>query len=488
MKRDLSNNVILTCLAALIGALLALAVLFTATPLHPFNAAWTSPVRIPIFISALLAITFLALRGILLSLKMTRRVREMRRIVRGNEQGGLTEKLPIEKDDELGVLADAINQMASSLKKRILELENEKSKLSAILHNMVEGVFAVDQNHEILVVNPSAEAILGAAKKSMLGKTLLEITRSQKVDEMMRQAVGTQTNRSVELELDYPKPKALRANIVGVPEGESGICGIFVFYDITEIRRLENMRREFVANVSHELRTPLTSIKGFIETLLAEAPEDPERSKSFLKIIAEDTERLTRLIDDLLDFSNTESKLKGLKLQKTDLKNEIEKAVKAFEPRLAEKKITLSTDIPGDLPPVTADTDKLRQVLFNLLDNAAKFNKSGGSIFISAEQLQEDVEVSIADTGVGIPEYAMGHIFERFYRVDKSRSREENSGTGLGLAIVKHILEAHGGTIQCESKLGQGSVFSFTLKIVHPIEVNSQPANLSKRATGHSEG
>ncbi len=469
MKQSLVRNIALIYLAALITILIAggfyisRSLLRLGLPPAQIHAVLSS-VRIPIFIGSLLSIAFLILAGIFFEQTMSRRIQKMIHAARRHERGDLAEKLPVEQDDDLGLLADAVNRTVYSLKKRISELENEKNKLSAILHNMVEGVLAVSRNHEILVVNPSAESILGLPEKFILGKSLLEITRSQKVDERMRRAVDAQTNYSVELELDYPKPKALRANVVGVSQEGGGICGIFVFHDMTGIRKLENMRREFVANVSHELRTPLTSIKGFIETLLSGAP-DPAQSKNFLNMIAEDTERLTRLIDDLLQLSSLESKSDGLKLRKTDLKNEIEKAMKIFAPHLAEKKIALQNFIPDGLPAVMADADKLRQVLVNLLDNAVKFNKRGGTISISAKPVPGRLEVSIADTGSGIPEHALGHIFERFYRVDKSRSREENSGTGLGLAIVKHILEAHGGTIQCQSEPDQGSVFSFTLKI-----------------------
>ena len=357
------------------------------------------------------------------------------------------------------------NKTVSALQKRLVELEAEKGKLSAILDHMAEGVIAVNSGKQILAINPSAEAFFSLKNKSVSGKALIEVVRNQRIDDMMDQAIHNRTVAASEIELHHPKKMILRAGAVGVSGEGDAIAGILVLYDVTEMRRLENLRRDFVANVSHELKTPLTSIKGFIETLLGGALEDSKQSERFLKMMEEDASRLTRLIDDLLELSKIESKETNLKLESIVLKSEVDKVLAAFQPRLIEKRITVENGVSENhMPHVLADRDQLKQVLVNLIDNAVKFNREDGRIVITAKPLENQIQVSIEDTGSGIPKESISRIFERFFRVDQARSRKDG-GTGLGLAIVKHIIEAHGGTVSCESKLDRGSQFSFTLPI-----------------------
>ena len=359
-----------------------------------------------------------------------------------------------------------MGQTISALREQIVKLEAEESKLSAILDHMAEGVIAVGPLKQVITINPSVEQFFGIRKELILGKPLIQVVRNQKIDEMMDEAIHHQIVASNEIELHHPKEMVLRASAVGVSGDGGTIAGILVLYDVTEMRRLENLRRDFVANVSHELKTPLTSVKGFIETLSGGALQDSERSKTFLKMMEEDANRLTRLIDDLLELSKIESKELVLKLEPIDLKDEIEKAIRLFAPRIEERNLTIQNGLSANrIPKVLADRDRLKQVFVNLLDNAIKFNKDGGKIIFKADVLGNQVKVSVEDTGIGIPEKAIPRIFERFFRVDQARSREAG-GTGLGLAIAKHIIEAHSGTVSCESKLGEGSQFSFTLPAV----------------------
>jgi len=351
-----------------------------------------------------------------------------------------------------------------ALQKKIAALEGEILKNSAILHYMSEGVIGVDRSQRILIINPGAESILHLPASSAKGKTLLEVTHETEAERLMTQALETSRYQTGEIELTYPEPKVLRASAMGLPENVGELCGILVFYDITPLRKLENIRREFVANVSHELRTPLTSISGFIETLLGGALKDTARSESFLKMMQEDTQRLTRLIQDLLNLSRIESREIPLNLEPLDLKREIEKTMEGLQPHLEEKKIKMEMIFPDALPKVLADADKFKQVLLNLLDNAIKFNKPQGQIKIQGISIGRFVEISIRDTGIGIPPEATDRIFERFYRVDKSRT-SDSGGTGLGLSIVKHIVEAHGGKVRCDSIFGKGSTFFFTLPL-----------------------
>ncbi len=376
-------------------------------------------------------------------------------------RGDLAEKILLEADDEFKVLADAINQMASSLRDKISEAEGERAKVSAILNNMAEGVIACDRAKRILIMNPSAESIFGIRSKSVLGKSLLEATRNPAIDQMIDSAINQKTIITDELELHYPVRRMLRLNAVGISPAEDShsVVAILVVYDVTEVRKLESMRSDFVANVSHELKTPLTSIKGFIETLSAGAIEDSERAKSFLQMMEEDSERLTRLIGDLLELSKIESKKISLKPETLDLRKEVDQVLVGFKTALEEKQISIENKINSS---VSADRDRLKQILINLTENAIKFNKPQGRISFTSTTAGDQVRLEISDTGIGIPKDMIPRVFERFFRIDQARSRD-SGGTGLGLAIVKHLVEAHGGQIGCESQPGKGSTFFLTL-------------------------
>ncbi len=356
-----------------------------------------------------------------------------------------------------------INRMASSLRDKISEAEGERAKISAILNNMVEGVIACDRTKRILIINPSAETIFGGRSKSILGKNILEATRNPTIDQMMDQAIDQKRIVTDEIELHYPEKRILRLNAVGISpvENSHSIFAILVVDDVTEVRKLESLRRDFVANVSHELKTPLTSIKGFIETLSAGAIDDKVRAKSFLKMMEEDSDRLTRLIGDLLELSKIESKEILLKSEVIDLQNEIDQVLAGFKTILEEKKITTENKMNAQ---VFADRDKLKQILINLIENAIKFNKPQGRITFTLAASGEYVKLEIADTGIGIPKDIIPRVFERFFRADQARSRDLG-GTGLGLAIVKHLVETHGGQIWCESQFGKGSTFIITLPV-----------------------
>lgn len=237
---------------------------------------------------------------------------------------------------------------------------------------------------------------------------------------------------------------------------------MLVFHDITDLRCLEKVRQDFVANVSHELRTPVASIKGYTETLLEGAMDDRKNAQDFLRIIHSDSERLAKIIDDLLELSRIESGALKMSLKPCRMGSVVRQALSSIKKQAGSRSLGIETSIPENLPDVLADEARLFQVLLNLMDNAVKYNKEGGKIIVSAADKDRFIEVRISDTGVGIPAKDLPRIFERFYRVDKARSRELG-GTGLGLAIVKHIVQAHGGDISVESVLDRGSTFSFTI-------------------------
>ncbi len=419
-----------------------------------------SSVRKPILIGLIFGVFVVLVMGFTVGASIRKRVEEMTLAATRYAKGDLSQKIMVQGSDELNVLADTMNKMAHILTKRISEIENERSKLSAILDNMTEGVIAVNSQRRLVLMNQSAKNIFGISQSDILAKPLLEIVKNQLIDQIVEKSIAQSKTISKEIEMNYPENKILKANAVGMQEVGREVSSILVIYDVTELRRLEMVRSEFVANVSHELKTPLTSIKGFIETLLGGALEDKEQSRKFLQMMDEDTKRLARLIDDILKLSNIESKEDDLNLKHLNLKQLVSSVVEILEPQSKEKKISIRNQIP-DIQ-VQADEDKLRQVFLNLIDNAIKFNSEGGFVTLDINEIPGYYEISITDTGLGIPSEATSRVFERFFRVDKARSREMG-GTGLGLSIVKHIVENHGGSVSCNSSIGEGATFYFTL-------------------------
>ena len=405
--------------------------------------------------------------------KTGQQIQNLRNAVREYQQGIFDAPVAAGQSGSVAALGHEIARLRDIFRDRLLESGELDQKLDIILGHMSECIFVLSDRKRVLLMNPSAEAAFDIAPGSAKGKSLLETTRNASLDSMADLVLETKASTSQELELTHPAAKVLRVHAAWMapPTGETSRPGntgpqiILVLYDTTEIRRLENMRREFVANVSHELKTPLTSIRGFIETLLSGALGNPEKSKYFLEMMREDAERLSRLIHDLLLLSKAESRGVPLQMEPLDLGLEFKKVLETLKPLFEEKKITVENKMEGrGAYGVAADPDKLRQIILNLLDNAAKFNKTGGRIIISAEVKKDFIEAAIADTGIGIREQAVPRVFERFFRADESRS-QHHEGTGLGLAIVKHLVEAHGGKVLCrKSRLGEGTEFSFTLK------------------------
>ncbi|MCB9799707.1 MAG: PAS domain S-box protein [Candidatus Omnitrophica bacterium] len=424
-------------------------------------AAAEKPIQIGLWLGAFLVLVM----SFWVARYQTKRIGEITKAAERYAKGDLKKKIFIDAKDEIRILADSMNYMAISLQQRIEEIEAEKTKLAAILENMAEGMIAVDHERHILMINTSVEKMFGISRSEMIGRSLIETIRNPKIDLMMEQAVAGRTIASQEIELLHPEGKVLNANAVGIGSKNKQVAGILVLHDMTKIRKLEKLRTEFVANVSHELKTPLTTLKGFIETLLSGALRDGEKAKSFLTMMETDTDRLTRLIDDLLELSKIESKEIPLNLAPLNIGLEFDRVINRMRPGIEKKQIFCVNQIlSGQIPSVMGDRDKLEQVIINLLDNAVKFNRQSGHLMVSAVLLKDRVRVSVQDTGMGIPKEDRERIFERFFRVDKARSRELG-GTGLGLSIVKHIIEAHGGAVSCESEVGKGSTFSFTLKV-----------------------
>ena len=408
-----------------------------------------------------------ALISLLLSYVLTqvtsRTLRTMAAVAAQLGTGRFGRRIPVRSNDELGELAVVMNDMAVRLEAQVASLASEKNRLNAILQGMGEGLMVADAAGVVTLVNPAFLALF-AVHEEVTGRPLMEIARHPALNDAFRTVVATQGERFEEMSFPHGEERTLLTHWVPLVEvGElKGV--VAVFHDITDLKRLEKVRRDFVANVSHELRTPVTVIKGYAEALLGGVLEgDPARAGQFVAKIGNHAERLASLIADLLELATLESGQLALEMAPMSLDGAVRQAYTLLEQQALEKGIVLAAEGLSAVPPVQADRRRVEQVLFNLLDNAIKYTPEGGRVTVSASEEGAMVRVTVTDTGIGIPPRDLPRIFERFYRVDAARSREQG-GTGLGLAIVKHIVQLHGGQVAVESTPGQGTAFSFTLK------------------------
>ena len=401
----------------------------------------------------------------------------------------LPPSLPVWNEDEVGALERGLQQVMVQQHERLRALAAERKKLEAVLQSMAEGVVVIDPAGHVSLCNPAAQELFGFRRgQEWQGKPIQAFSRHPLLQELLREVANRRPGDSPvsrELQLESNEGRYLAVSAMQICEDGMTVSGyVLVFYDLTQIKRLESVRADFVANVSHELRTPLTAIKGYAETLLNGAFKDPATAQRFLEIIDRHSERLSRLIDDLLTLSNLElGKTEFLKegIVLADIVNEVFEIVREKAERGG---ITLVRHCPPELPSLTGDSDRLQQVLVNLVDNAIKYTPTGGMVTVNTravrdpesgtqvhngvmpgtQQPGEWIELSVTDTGSGIPEEDLPRLTQRFYRVDKARSRELG-GTGLGLAIVKHIVQAHHGFLRIESQLKQGT----TVRVFLPL-------------------
>ena len=402
--------------------------------------------------------------------------------------GHQTVPITTTSQDEVGLLATTLNHMAEQLHAKIDELSEDRAQLLAMLTSMVEGVMVLDYRGHVLQVNPALERMFGVSRAEARGHPCTEVFRHQQLNDLVAAILRSRANHEDEIVL-APTGRCLHieASIAG-GERENEACVVLVFHDITELRRLEKIRKDFVANVSHELRTPLTSIKGYVEALLDGAKDDPAASTKFLDIILKQSDRLNLIIEDLLELSKIESGRVSFKEEPLDLRAIIDRMLSMMKPIADKKGHRLVSFVDGTLPPMAGDEDRLVQVLTNLLDNAIKYTPQNGTITVAAHLVPEQndgaplgqtVELTVTDTGIGIPEQDRPRVFERFYRVDKARSRELG-GTGLGLAIVKHIVEGHGGQVWVEANQPRGSRFVVRLPISTKARMPAQVSEASR--------
>ena len=337
-----------------------------------------------------------------------------------------------------------------------------RAQQQAVFNSMVEGVLVLDESNKVQLVNRSLEKLFSLAA-DVRGQTIIEAFRLPELADLVKRLRQECSMQSYTLELPGMEERWVEVNAAAVLDRDGIQRGaILVFHDLTRIKQLERTRQEFVANVSHELRTPLSLIKGFVETLLEGAKNDPEKATRFLQTIEKHTDRLTFLIEDLLTISRLESGQIIMNLHPVDLHEETQRVAEDLKSRADEKLVTFDNQVPEGLR-AHADADRLQQVLFNLIENAIKYGRPSGRVLIGGSAIADGkVELWVRDDGPGIPAEARERVFERFYRVDRARSRE-TGGTGLGLSIVKHIVQAHGGEVWLKSELGEGTTFHFTL-------------------------
>ncbi|MBS2017785.1 MAG: PAS domain-containing protein [Deltaproteobacteria bacterium] len=386
-------------------------------------------------------------------------------VARRMHGGDLTVRARTAREQDLGQLGSAIDQLAESLSRTVGELRSERDLVSRILDGMQEGVLLLDKDGKVALMNPSLREML-LLRADVLGQPLLEVVRHAELKELLDRARTTQKTCSGEVELGGLKPRRLLVRGTAFTE-ESGNAGekagglLAVFFDVTDIRRLESLRRDFVANVSHELRTPVTAVLSAAETLEGALAKDPEAAKRFLGIIERNAARLQRLIEDLLDLSRIESRELRLRPERFAFEPFATHLLGMFRERADKRRITLKLEGAKSVD-VDADRRALEQVLTNLVDNAVKYCPEGSTVILRGERAEGRVRLDVEDNGSGIEEKHLPRLFERFYRVDTGRSREMG-GTGLGLSIVKHLVEAMGGTIEVSSTVGKGTTFAIAL-------------------------
>ena len=355
-------------------------------------------------------------------------------------------------------LNDAFNEMAVTIRDLVHGLDSERNLLAVVMETMADGVIVLDANNRIRLINRSAQWLLDADIHSARGSTLAEIVRDHELLELASGSASTGRIQRAEMELLHLR-RFIHAIATPISE-DPGRGVLLTLQDVTRLRQVQYTRREFVSNVSHELRTPLASVNAMVETLDGGALYDTKVARDFLSRIHDDIKRMTTMVDELLELSSLESGQMPIHLAPVELSRVANKVMERFEMQADSRGVKLLSLIPDDLPYLMADAGKLDQILTNLVENALKFTPEGGRVSLSARTVESEIEIEVADTGVGVPREHLPHIFERFYKVDRSR---RNVGTGLGLAITRHLAQVHGGDITVESVEGEGSVFTFHL-------------------------
>ncbi len=439
-------------------------VLRTALPLYSVESA-LRPARAHWLAGVLLLVVVAGLAALAISRWLTRPVARMKDAAERFAAGDLDTRMPVPESEELGELAEVLNGLAHQLGEKIALLEGQRNEQAAVFSSMVEGVVAVDNNERIINLNQAAANLLGVSVVEARNRSLQEAIRNTDLQRLVTRSFASAEPIEGDIVLHNGQERYLQAHAVKLRDARGGGVGtLVVLNDVTRLRKLENVRRDFVANVSHELKTPITSIKGFVETLQDGAINNPEDAGKFLGIIAKQSDRLNAIIEDLLALSRIEQEAEQgqLAMEETRLRGVLNSALQLCQVKATAKDIRLELHCAEDLP-ARVNPPLLEQAVVNLLDNGIKHSESGSTVRVTGAAEAGEVLIRVQDWGCGIAAEHLPRLFERFYRVDKARSRQLG-GTGLGLAIVKHIVQAHGGHVSVESTPGKGSLFTIHLR------------------------
>ncbi|MEF2247582.1 MULTISPECIES: two-component system histidine kinase PnpS [unclassified Paenibacillus] len=400
------------------------------------------------------------------ALGLTKPLEQITKVAKRITNQDYVARVTVVKKDEIGELGHAINAMADSLQVQMERIKQNENQLQTVLANMINGIVMIETDGRVVLMNRHAEEVLGLPASELVGRHYSEAKQQYELSQMIQGALRSKEALREEVTFYYPEERLVELTLVPISEGEHQRGGVLlVLQDVSAIRRLERMRSEFVANVSHELKTPIAAVKGFAETLLGGAVKDEETARSFLQIIFDESDRLNRLIGDILELSKIESRRVPLMFSPVELDSFVSKTMTLLEAEATMKGIELCSKIQPGLY-VEADEDRLRQIVMNLLSNGINYTPDGGKVTLSIHAINDDLlSIQISDTGIGIPKKDLPRIFERFYRVDKARSRS-SGGTGLGLSIVKHLVELHKGTITVTSTTGVGTTFTIILPVL----------------------
>lgn len=401
--------------------------------------------------------------GALVGRSFSNPLSEMKSLAQKIVHGDFRHKIRIKSKDEIGQLAESLMEMSEQLEKKIDAITEDKNKMEAILSSMREGVIVLDKNENILLFNSSLLQMLELRSEKYVGRPFWEIISNDEINSILKQTINKKDSLSRQISLFQPEARTIQVQTAIINDNQGRLLGLVgVFHDVTELKKFEKARSEFIANVSHELKTPITSIIGFVETLSNGAIDDLKKRDEFLSIIHSHSQRLDNLVNDILSLSRIEFREVEMNPEPISVKKILENARALYNDRISAKKQTLKMHIQSKLPKVFSDPDMIIQVFSNLIDNAIKFTPEKGEITLDARESNGFIRIDVSDTGIGIAEEHLSRIFERFYRVDKARSREMG-GTGLGLAIVKHIVQANKGEVSVKSEQGKGSTFSVFL-------------------------
>lgn len=421
-------------------------------------------IKMRIAFSGLIIAGLATLVSLLVSHRIRRPIEEIREGAERFSRGDFQRPLPVSTIKEIGELSETLNTMAQELQKTVSTITEQRNELGAVLSSMAEGVLAMDMEERILGMNHAASVIFECDPRQVQGRTIQEVIRHPELQSLVTEALSSEGTVERDVVLYLRKERVLNGHATILRDGEGNRVGVLVVLnDITRLRKLENIRKDFVANVSHEIKTPITAIKGFVETLRDGAMQSPQDAERFLGIIQNHVLRLESLVEDLLSLSRIEEETEkeAIVLEEKPIKEVLMGAIQLCQVRAEPKQIRMELSCKEEVI-ARINSSLLEQAVVNLLDNAVKYSETGKSIWVEMDTKPQEISIKVRDEGCGIEKQHLERLFERFYRVDKARSRKLG-GTGLGLAIVKHIMEVHGGRVSVESQPGRGSTFTLHL-------------------------